>query len=258
MTGIKIALRACVARPAERRVYTPRNMASEAPRHVLFAALAVFASTLVHPACAPGAATGSAAPRYPPAWWTPIPPDQAASWEILPQAAQPGEVIVSKRGELGILSNFAHTPFTLDGVRYESVEGFWQMMLFPEGPDDERAKAASVTWTRTRAEVLSLVAFEAKRAGDEGDRNMKRMGIDWVTYRGQRMAYRGGGTGEHHALVVRAMRQKLLENPEVRRVLLATGDLVLRPDHHEEPNAAPAWRYCAIWMIIRAELRRAP
>jgi predicted NAD-dependent protein-ADP-ribosyltransferase YbiA (DUF1768 family) len=24
-----------------------------------------------------------------------------------------------------MLSNFAHTPFELDGVRYESVEGFW-------------------------------------------------------------------------------------------------------------------------------------
>jgi len=57
------------------------------------------------------------------------------AWEVLPQAAKPGEVILSKRNELGICCpNFAATPFTLRGQRYASVEGFWQMMLYPEGP----------------------------------------------------------------------------------------------------------------------------
>src|SRR5579862_950206 len=65
---------------------------------------------------------------YPPYWWAPVPENQKASWEILPQAAGPGEVILSKRNELGILSNFAATPFTFRGRRYASVEGFWQMM----------------------------------------------------------------------------------------------------------------------------------
>jgi hypothetical protein len=49
-------------------------------------------------------------------------------------------VILSKRNELGILSNFAPTPFTLHGKRYASVEGFWQMMLYPENSNDPRAK----------------------------------------------------------------------------------------------------------------------
>ena len=70
---------------------------------------------------------------YPAHWWTPVPEDQKAAWEILPQAAKPGEVILSKRNELGILSNFAATPFTFRGRRYAGVEGFWQMMLYPEG-----------------------------------------------------------------------------------------------------------------------------
>src|SRR5260221_974694 len=39
-----------------------------------------------------------------------------------------------KRNELGLLSNFAPTPFTFRGQRYASLEGFWQMMLYPEGP----------------------------------------------------------------------------------------------------------------------------
>ncbi|MEO8130128.1 MAG: hypothetical protein ABI822_23695, partial [Bryobacteraceae bacterium] len=77
--------------------------------------------------------------QYPAHWWTPVPEANKPAWEILPQAAKPGEVILSKRNELGILSNFAATPFTLHGKRYASVEGFWQMMLYPEGSADPRA-----------------------------------------------------------------------------------------------------------------------
>src|SRR5271163_2159579 len=90
---------------------------------------------------------------YPAHWWTPVPEAEKASWEILPQAAKPGEVILSKRNELGILSNFAPTPFHYRGVRYASVEGFWQMMLYPEGADDPRAKAPGIVWPHTRTEV---------------------------------------------------------------------------------------------------------
>jgi hypothetical protein len=46
------------------------------------------------------------------------------------------------------------------------------------------------------------------------------------------------------------------QNPEVGRVLLATGDLTLKPDHHEEADARAAWQYCNILMQIRGELRR--
>src|SRR3954470_17378753 len=53
--------------------------------------------------------------KYPAHWWTPASKDGAPSWEILPQEAGPGEVILSKRHELGLLSNFAATPFTLHG-----------------------------------------------------------------------------------------------------------------------------------------------
>src|SRR4029077_18554955 len=95
------------------------------------------------------AATVLMAAQYPEHWWTPVPEQGKPDWEILPQSAQPGEVILSKRNELGILSNFAPTPFTLRGKRYASVEGFWQMMLYPEGPGDPRAKAPGITWAHT-------------------------------------------------------------------------------------------------------------
>jgi predicted NAD-dependent protein-ADP-ribosyltransferase YbiA (DUF1768 family) len=195
------------------------------------------------------------AANYPAHWWTPVPEEQKAWWEILPQAARPGEVILSKRNELGILSNFAATPFTFRGKRYASVEGFWQMMLYPEGPGDARAKADGVVWPHTREQVAQMTAFDAKDAGTLAEENMRRLGIGWVTFEGKRIPYRSATKGEHYRLIVEAMRAKLAQNPKVREILLATGNLVLRPDHTTEPDEPPEWRYCEVWMEIRQDLQ---
>ena len=193
--------------------------------------------------------------RYPPHWWTPIPEGEAASWEILPQEAGPGEVILSKRNELGLLSNFAHTPFVFHDQRYRSLEGFWQMMKYPEGPADLRSQTPGITWKHTRAEVSQMVGFEAKAAGDQATENMKAMGIDWVTFEGRRIKYWTQERGEHYDLVLRATWEKVRQHPKVREVLLSTGGLILRPDHHQAPDAPPAWRYCEILMSIREAWR---
>lgn len=196
-----------------------------------------------------------AAGTYPSHWWIPIQDAHKPDWEILPQAAKPGEVILSKRNELGILSNFAATPFTLDGMRYASVEGFWQMMLYPEGPADPRTQG-NVKYPHTRAEVAEMTAFQAKAAGDAAESNMRKLGIDWVTFEGRRFPYRSQVKGEHYRLILEAMRAKLAQNPRVKQILLSTGDLVLRPDHIQEENAPPEWAYFKIWMELRSELQR--
>src|SRR5947207_2341344 len=77
--------------------------------------------------------------NYPAHWWAAVDTNGAPGWEIFPQAAAPGEVILSKRHELGLLSNFAPTPFTFRGKSYASLEGFWQMMKYPEDEHDPRA-----------------------------------------------------------------------------------------------------------------------
>jgi len=194
--------------------------------------------------------------RYPSHWWTAVSREGAPDWEILPQEAGPGEVIVSKRHELGLLSNFAATPVAFHGKRYASVEGFWQMMLYPEGPDDPRTTFPGLEWAYTRDQVAQMTNFEAKQAGTMAEQNMARMSITWVTFEGNRFDYRPDRPGTHYTLVVGAIRGKVRQNLEVRRVLLATGDLILKPDHHEEPGARAAWRYCDILMQIRDELRR--
>jgi predicted NAD-dependent protein-ADP-ribosyltransferase YbiA (DUF1768 family) len=199
-------------------------------------------------------AFGQTRAHYPAHWWAPVPEDQKAVWEILPQAAKPGEVILSKRNELGILSNFAATPFTYRGKRYASVEGFWQMMLYPEDARDPRMKPG-IVWPHTRDQVAELTAFEAKDAGTVAEENMRKLGIDWVTFEDQRMPYRSVVKGEHYRLIVAAMRAKMEQNSRAREILAATGDLILRPDHIEEPNPPPEWLYFKIWMEIRNELK---
>lgn len=194
-----------------------------------------------------------AAEPYPPEWWAPVPTNAAADWEVLPQVAGPGEVILSKRTELGILSNFAPTPFTLDGESYASVEGFWQMLKYPEGPGDERCKDPSVVWPHTRAEVAAMSGFEAKAAGNIANENLKKLGIRWVTYQGKQIDRRENAKGEFYHLIRRAMQAKHDQNPQVAEILKKTGTLKLLPDHHQGSDAPPAERYYEIWMEIRGQ-----
>jgi predicted NAD-dependent protein-ADP-ribosyltransferase YbiA (DUF1768 family) len=192
---------------------------------------------------------------YPQRWWQPVSPAGAPAWEILPQAAGPGEVILSKRNELGLLSNFAPTPFMFRGQRYASLEGFWQMMKYPEGPDDPRATFPGIKWAYTPEQVAQLTSFTAKHAGDLADANMAKMGITWVSFEGKRMEYRAPGESDFYKLIVAATQEKVRQNPNVQKVLLATGNLILKPDHYQEPKATAAWRYYDILMQIRTELQ---
>ena len=194
--------------------------------------------------------------RYPAHWWTPVSDPKKPDWEILPQEAGPGEVILSKRNELGLLSNFAPTPFVFHKKRYASLEGFWQMMKYPEGPDDPRAKFPGLEWKYTRAQVAQMVSFEANRAGALASENMTKMRITWVSFERKRFEYKPAAPGEHYKLIVAATWEKVKQNPEVMRVVLSTGDLILKPDHHQEANAPAAWHYCEILMTIRAELKK--
>src|SRR5436305_8660418 len=112
-------------------------------------------------------------PRYPAHWWLAIIDPKKPDWEIMPQEAAAGEVILSKRHELGLLSNFAPTPFVFRGKRYASLEGFWQMMLYPETATEPRAVAPGIVWKYTRVQVAQMTAFEAKDAGTLAEENMR-------------------------------------------------------------------------------------
>jgi predicted NAD-dependent protein-ADP-ribosyltransferase YbiA (DUF1768 family) len=194
-------------------------------------------------------------PPYPVHWWAEVSKEGAPSWEIFPQDARYGEVILSKRHELGLLSNFAATPFVFRSKKYASVEGFWQATKFPENAEDPRANFPEVHWPYSRAEVEQMTAFDAKHAGDVASENMKKMGVSYVTFEGEKLIYKQPGESPFYKLIVQVMRAKLEQNEEVKSVLLRTGDLKLKPDHSPGPAELRAWQFHEIWMMFRAELQ---
>ncbi len=195
--------------------------------------------------------------HFPSHWWKEVPKTELKSWEISPSEAKAGEVILSKRNELGILSNFSKAPFRFHGKKYNSIEGFWQMMFFPENEKDERAvkaKNLGLNWKYTRSEVSQMIAFEAKTAGDNGFEMMNKLGIDYVMFEGRKIKYWDHFKGEHYKIIKAAMNKKLNQNEEVKKVLLSTKNLKLKPDHHQPADVPPSWKYYEIWMELREEL----
>jgi predicted NAD-dependent protein-ADP-ribosyltransferase YbiA (DUF1768 family) len=200
-------------------------------------------------------AFGSEIGQYPSEWFAEVSRDTAASCEILPQDAGAGEVILSNRTSLGPLSKFAHTPFELDGHRYESFEGFFQSLKFPESDSDQRAVSLGVRWPHARAQVAKMVGFAAKDAGKFGSDVMKKLDISWVSYNGRQMEYHTLQKGEHYDLIVRAVWAKVEDNPEVKRLLMLTGELVLRPDHDPGSEISSGQKYYEILMDVRRQLK---
>lgn len=193
---------------------------------------------------------------YPSHWWGPTElTEPAPDWEILPEEGEVGKVLIlSKRNELGILSNFAPTPFLFRNTNYASLEGFWQAMKYPENELDKRYGDDALPYSRRQVELM--VAFEAKKAGSLASKLMKKHQVDWVSFEGRRMTYRDPKKGEHYKLIRGAMQAKLDQNPSVKKILLSTGDLVLKADHHTSINDPPAWKYYDIWMQERDLLPR--
>jgi len=198
---------------------------------------------------------------YPNSWWMTVPIDQIKSWEIPPHAADRSkeEVILSKRTELGIFSNLSESQFVLDGQSYASIEGLWQGMKYPEDSNDERLKDVTVTWPYTREQVYKMSGFEAKKAGDAANENMKKMGIKWITYQGEKIEYNSDkGQDKHYNIIYRASFEKVRQNPNIQSLLLKTNNLILKSDHIQQPNPKPAYLYFDIYMKIRNELKSKP
>ena len=91
-------------------------------------------------------------------------------------------------------------------------------------------------------------------AGTVANENMQKLGIAWVTYHGRRIDHREKQKGEFYRLIRAAEQAKLDQNPAVADILRKTGTLILRPDHQQAPDSAPAMKYCEIWMELRAQL----
>lgn len=135
------------------------------------------------------------------------------------------------------LSNFQLSPFTLDGILFASIEGFIQGIKFPEG--DPRRERAFV-----------LYGWDAKNIGAEADRSA-------AYWQGQRLEY---GSAQHHTLIGRAIRARLVQNAGLAAVLVSTvgSKLVHDTGETESPTTSlPAAVFCRILEQVRQELQAA-
>lgn len=190
---------------------------------------------------------------FPAHWWKEVPRESAKSWEILPQDAGPNEVVLSKRNELGLLSNFADTSFVFHGVCYPTVEAFWQMMKYPENSDDPRWAWAR-SWKYTRQQVSQMNGYAAKSAGNYANFLMEKNSANWVTFEGKKIPFATKEPQEHYDLIWQALIEKIRQNPQVYQVLMATKDLKLIPDHGISEKSPREWHYNLLWMDIRKML----
>lgn len=193
--------------------------------------------------------------NYPAHWWEPVDENQRqGSWEILPQEAKKGEVILSKRNELGVFSNLAYAPFFYEGDFYSSVEGIWQMMKYPDLDDNKDPRIPyAAEYPYGRLEVPLLHGFESKKAGDAANKINKKYGIKNISYRGYHFDYKdmANGSDFHYKIIKEVIIEKVKQNPEIFKLLMKTKGLKLMPDHKLGKNRPKAYFYHKILMDIR-------
>ena len=131
-----------------------------------------------------------------------------------------------------LISNLARTPFFFDGAHYQSVEGFWQGLKFPD--------------PKKRLEMAELYGLGAKRAGEPAEPTG-----DFL-YGGRTVQ---AGSPEHWRLMREACRAKFLQNAEARDALLATGERQLVHRMKRDSVTIPGAIMADIWTRIRAELQ---
>jgi predicted NAD-dependent protein-ADP-ribosyltransferase YbiA (DUF1768 family) len=146
---------------------------------------------------------------------------------------QPLNIWSKSDEEIGqLMSNFAHTPFALDGVEYASIEAFYACLFIADPARRERVR--QMYGVRAKHEIPKLkppmVVFGTQRART--------------------------GSAEHYALIKWAIRAKLRAHPEIARAFVATRP---RPIQHETgyadaPNAEfPREVFCSLLTELREE-----
>ena len=130
-----------------------------------------------------------------------------------------------------LISNFAHSPFELDGQRYASVEGFWQSLKF-----SEPAKSL---------EVAALYGQHARAAGFDVPYQ------DSLQYQGRIVRV---GTADHWDLMKAACEAKFAQDSPARAALLLTGSRPLTHRTRKDSRTIPGVVMADIWMRIRARI----
>ena len=177
--------------------------------------------------------------KYPSHWWSLGYPKH-------------NELVLTDANELGVLLNHSSSPFWFNKKRYESIEGFWQMMKFPDpelNPDPRTKKI----FPFTREEVANMSGAKAQEAGKKADFLLKELNVNWVSFEGKKMAYCSNILSDLNYLLKEAMVKKYRYNHDVRRILKATGNLTLTTEKDLQECQGPEWNTGQLWMKIRKE-----
>jgi Bacteriophage protein GP30.3 len=136
--------------------------------------------------------------------------------------------------EIGkLMSNFAHTPFVLDGILYSSIEGFYASLLI-QGNPAKQAKVRQMWGIRAKHEI---------------PKNKPQV----IHYNGENFTL---GSKEHIRLIKRAIQAKLEAHPEIATAFVFTRP---RPIAHETgyadaPDAEfPKEVFCKLLEKVREE-----
>jgi predicted NAD-dependent protein-ADP-ribosyltransferase YbiA (DUF1768 family) len=136
--------------------------------------------------------------------------------------------------EIGrLMSNFAYTPFTLDGVEYASIEAFYASVLNQQS-GAKREKVRRMWGVRAKHEI-------------------PRIKPEWIEYQGEKFAT---GSGQHHNLVKEAIRAKLAAHPRIAQAFAATRPrpLVHETGYPDPPGGEfPHYVLCRILTELREE-----
>lgn len=141
--------------------------------------------------------------------------------------------VTSRSPDLAVrlISNFAQTPFELDGRSYGSVEAFWQGLKFPE--------------EARRREIAPLHGGQARRAGIGAPECAA------IVYCGRTVRV---GTADHWQLMASACGAKFRQHEAARQALLGTGQRPLIHKTRRDSRNIPAVVMADIWMKVRQHL----
>ncbi len=137
------------------------------------------------------------------------------------------------KGIASTLSNFTRSPFILDGVKYESFEGFWQGLKFPEG-HEKRLEARKLFWIQ--AKLIS-----------------KGINPTNLYYNNKAVPY---DSKELYELAKRAERERFLQNPDQKQALLSTGNAkLIHLVQIKDSKSLPRKIFCKILTELREEFK---
>jgi len=124
------------------------------------------------------------------------------------------------RNAFGFLSNYHDAPITIDGEVWRSTEFFYQAQ-----------KSANSEYRD--AIRLATSADHAKGIGADPQRSKKARKRSW--FHGRLDQWRTDWHEAKLAVMETAVRAKFGQNPELRAMLLATGDAVIIEDSSHDP-----------------------